>query len=341
VGWLGRLDVPARYRNWAPQWLASVLIGLAFAAAAMLVREGLQLLWPTVVPFGIVFPAILLATLLGRWQAGLTTFIASGILVATYVLPPLADRLGMASTIPMLFLYSFTGIVMLGTAEAYRQAERRLHNERALRAEADATRQRLLAHELNHRIKNTLAIVQAIAAQTLGRGGVKPEVCNAFEERLAALARAHDLLTTAVWSKVPLDELGHGATAAFDDGGRFRIDGPFVELSPRQAVAISLALHELCTNALKYGALSAPDGRVDIGWAVADGELRLAWTEHGGPMVSKPSTCGFGTRLLERGLAAELKGSVALTFATTGVHCDIRAPLDGAAPPCDPLPSMD
>ncbi|MVO78509.1 PAS domain S-box protein [Sphingomonas sp. MAH-20] len=192
--------------------------------------------------------------------------------------------------------------------------------------------QRLLAHELNHRVKNMLSIVQSVAAQTF-KDAAAPGALRAFDGRLAALASAHDVLIARNWESASLHELirkaGLGCGA---DRDRVRADGPDLRLDARTAVALSLAFHELCTNAVKYGALSNGGGRVDIEWSVHDGagpRLRLVWREQGGPPVAPPATRGFGSRMIERALAAELGGKVELQFLPEGLRCLIEASLPG------------
>lgn len=200
---------------------------------------------------------------------------------------------------------------------------------------------RLMVNELNHRVKNSLATVQAITAQTLRRGEVPEEVREALASRLIALAGAHDVLTDEKWSGAELSELAAQAAAPYIGlSGRspFEIEGPSVFLPPKTAIALALAFHELATNAAKYGALSAPEGVVRIAWKVkrAPGgrELRLTWQEWGGPPVRAPERTGFGTRLIQRGLASELQGRVSLDYRPTGVVCTVEAhlpdePVDG------------
>jgi PAS domain S-box-containing protein len=193
--------------------------------------------------------------------------------------------------------------------------------------------QRLLINELNHRVKNTLATVQSIATQTLRNAGSVGEAREAFESRLMALSRAHDVLTRENWDGADLTEIVEQAMAAYrqEGGSRVHIHGWDVRLSPGQALAVAMALHELATNAMKYGALSNETGEVRIGWNVelaADPcRLRLTWAERGGPPVKEPSRRGFGTRLLERSLAQDLGGQVRLTFAPTGLVCTVDALL--------------
>ena len=193
-------------------------------------------------------------------------------------------------------------------------------------------RQRLLVNELNHRVKNTLAIIQSIAHQSF-RAGVDPLVARAgFESRLAALSAAHNLLTEQNWEAASLSQIVADALSAVAQPQRITIEGPDLALAPKTAVSLAMALHELGTNAVKYGALSNDSGTVAIRWSTGDGRLRLEWREAGGPPVMPPARRGFGSRMIERGLAAELSGSVTIDFAQSGLVCTVDAPLpsDGA-----------
>ncbi|HEX9964252.1 MAG TPA: HWE histidine kinase domain-containing protein [Allosphingosinicella sp.] len=189
--------------------------------------------------------------------------------------------------------------------------------------------QRLLINELNHRVKNTLASVQGIAFQTL-RGEVPlAEARSRFEARLMALSGAHNLLTEENWGgasleRVVKDSIEHLA----GESGRFAVEGEPLRLAPRAALALAMALHELGTNAAKYGALSVEGGRVSIAWSQTGDRLRLLWRESGGPPVRPPARRGFGSRLIERGLAADLGGAARLRFEPTGLSCEIEASLD-------------
>jgi PAS domain S-box-containing protein len=194
------------------------------------------------------------------------------------------------------------------------------------REEAGALRELLLA-EMSHRVKNTLAVVQAIARQTFKQAEA-PEG-RAFEGRLAALAAAHDLLTRESWDNAPLARLAADALRA-DDGrvARVALSGPEVLLPPKQAVALTLALHELFTNALKYGALSNASGRVALEWArTGQARLGIAWTESGGPPVAPPKRRGFGSVLIERALAHDCEATVRLEYPPGGLTCRIEIPL--------------
>ncbi|WP_066721245.1 sensor histidine kinase [Sphingomonas pituitosa] len=198
--------------------------------------------------------------------------------------------------------------------------------QRAL-AEA-ARRQRLLIDELNHRVKNMLSVVQSLARQTIGRNPDPAAAQLAFEGRLGALARAHDTLTRVHWEKAELADVVEGALDSCGVADRVETRGPTFWLDSRIAVTVAMALHELCTNAIKYGALSNEAGRVDFTWSVEQGpppRLRLEWRERGGPAVTPPARRGFGTRMLERALAGDLKAQVRLDFAPEGLVCTIAA----------------
>ncbi|HLL59493.1 MAG TPA: HWE histidine kinase domain-containing protein [Allosphingosinicella sp.] len=196
--------------------------------------------------------------------------------------------------------------------------------------------QRLLVNELNHRVKNTLAVVQGIAAQTFRGEAAQVEARAAFDSRLAALASAHDVLTAENWEAASLYEIvektGLGCGA---DEKRVRIGGPELLIDPRTAVSLAMALHELCTNAVKYGALSTEGGVVGVSWTISQEEgaqrLTLCWQESGGPPVAPPASRGFGSRMIERALASELGGSARLDFHPDGVRCVVEAALPEAS----------
>jgi len=189
---------------------------------------------------------------------------------------------------------------------------------------------RLVVNELNHRVKNTLAMIQAIAAQTFRNAEDLPKAQVSFSSRIMALARANDLLTGENWEGASLYDIIAGVSVvhAGNEPDRFAARGPMVRLSPKVALSLSMAMHELATNAVKYGALSNDSGRVDVTWTASDGRLRIEWRESGGPPVTAPERRGFGSRLVERGLAGEMGGSARLSFDAAGVVCLIEAPLD-------------
>jgi PAS domain S-box-containing protein len=190
----------------------------------------------------------------------------------------------------------------------------------------------LLINELYHRVKNTLITVQSIAAQTM-RGEDPSQALGAFEARLLALSKTHDVLTRNSWQNASLRQLLEQELIPYcgDQLQRCRIEGSDLHLPPKIALALGMALHELATNAAKYGALSRTDGQIRVAWdvhdAVVPSRLRLRWSETGGPPVQPPRRRGFGSRLIEHGLAHELDGEVAMTFDPAGLVCTIGIPL--------------
>lgn len=203
---------------------------------------------------------------------------------------------------------------------------------RDVTAEKAAEAQRkLLSEELEHRVKNTLAVVQSIVAQSLRTVATPAEARDAISSRLQTLAKAHDVLTRTSWAAAPIMEIIDGAVLAHGTpDGRIRTSGPLLHLKPRSALALSMVFHELCTNAIKYGALSRSDGFVDIDWSV-DGDrddqvLNLSWSEHGGPTVVPPSRRGFGSRLIQTSVTGDL-GNTDLEFAATGVRWSLTGRL--------------
>jgi two-component sensor histidine kinase len=196
-------------------------------------------------------------------------------------------------------------------------------------------RQALLMNELNHRVKNTLAAVQAIVAQGLRGAGVADEVRDGIESRLIALSRSHDLLTRERWQSASLADLVGLALEPYRSNAgqqpRYSLQGPQVRLRPNPVLALGMAFHELATNAAKYGALSMAGGHVEVSWSLVpsapDQRLHLRWRECGGPPVQPPQRKGFGSRLLERGLAQELDGAVHLDYTPGGLVCEIEMPV--------------
>lgn len=196
---------------------------------------------------------------------------------------------------------------------------------------------RALAAEVNHRVNNALAAMQSVAAQTARKAVTADEFKAAFQERLRALARVHRLLARHHWAGVPLGELAEAQVAPHLGGnpGRLFASGPAVSVRPGAAVTLGMALSELAANAAEHGALSTPVGHVHLQWEIkarTDGDrLSLYWAEGGGPAVRPPSSRGFGSRLVERGLPQELRAETRLLFEPSGLRCEIDVPLDAIA----------
>jgi PAS domain S-box-containing protein len=203
-------------------------------------------------------------------------------------------------------------------------------------------RQKLLIDELNHRVKNTLATVQSLATQT-ARGTDSPEAFRqAFEGRLIALSQAHDQLTRRHWKSADLRDIVEGATAPHlarppETPDQIAIEGEPIMVTPRVALTLALGLHELTTNATKYGALSVPAGRIEVRWQIERQPsqrplLRIEWRERGGPPVRVPERQGFGTRFIVGSVASELQGHAKLDFNPAGLVCTMEIPLDAVTP---------
>jgi len=196
------------------------------------------------------------------------------------------------------------------------------------RKRAEAQRDLLVA-ELSHRVKNTLATVVSIAHLSFSKAPSPDQAQRSFDERIRALAQTHARLADANWSGVSLATIVRDETAPYR-GANVRIDGPDILLSPKIAVSLGMAVHELATNAAKYGALSSKSGEVAVTWSLdpAAKQVRIEWIESRGPSVNEPDHTGFGRLLLERALASDLNGEVKIDFAKNGLHCLISFPLD-------------
>ena len=193
-------------------------------------------------------------------------------------------------------------------------------------------RQQFLLDELNHRVKNMLATVQSVAIQTRRSAPDLASFTKAFDGRLMALNRAHELLTREIGTGVLLTDLIRETVLPHGPGpDSAHMEGPPVRVRSELAITLAMAVHELVTNAVKYGALSVPSGRVDISWRIQASEagpkMTLEWTEKGGPIVAAPGRRGFGSQLIERGLAGQLGGEAELMFEPGGLRCRITSPL--------------
>jgi two-component sensor histidine kinase len=189
--------------------------------------------------------------------------------------------------------------------------------------------QKVLTAELSHRVKNALAVVSSIAERTLPDGEAKNDLIGRF----LALGHTHDLLSQAGWAEASLQEvvLGELAPHILDDGSNATVNGPPVMLKPQAALLLALVIHELVTNAAKYGALSAPGGCVQLTWSITGGgaqHLELMWAERGGPKIDDLPKRGFGTELIERGIRFELQGETEIGVVDDGLHCRMVIPVN-------------
>ena len=189
-------------------------------------------------------------------------------------------------------------------------------------------RQFLLAREVDHRARNALAVVQAIVRLT--RSDSKENYVKAVEGRVQALAQAHTLLSETRWQGADVTRLVVEEVAPYrgSDRSRVRTDGPAVTLAPERAQSLALALHELATNSVKYGALSVAEGMLAVEWSVEDNVMTMVWTEAGGPPVHPPTSHGFGTKIMNAGIKHQIGGDVAFDWRPTGLQCTLRIPLE-------------
>lgn len=233
-----------------------------------------------------------------------------------------------------LMMESYSESVRDREVESENSTLRQLLVEAGIDAEAHeiADRlQRLLIEELHHRVKNTLATVMAITSQSLRAAENMEQARRNIESRLIALGKAHDLLLQQSWKSVGLRRLVESAIGAFQtaEAGRFDIQGDDIAVASGPALAISMALNELCTNASKYGALSNEMGRVEIKWTANEDleNLKLVWLEKDGPPVKAPTRRGFGTTLIERALPGRVQGEANLRFEPSGLVCEFHIPM--------------
>jgi len=309
-----------RFTNWwrelareglPPNSLAAYIFALACVSAAMLVRALFGLMGDTVLLYATYYPAILLASLAGGAAAGLFATLASLAIVLWAFPSPVA----MQAVNIVLFLLSC--IATIAVAELYRGAVRRLHDEERKRA--------LLMRELEHRGKNTFAIVQSIVQQTLQD---RKELAETIVGRIRSVSATNDIITKSDRQTAGVRTILERELDPYDRA-RVALHGPDVQLSAELARSFALIVHELATNAAKYGALCKPDGRLSVEWAVNDRRLSLHWSEKNGPMIVKPFEPGFGARLVTR-LLKNHGGEVTPEFRSDGLRVQIALALPAA-----------
>ena len=301
------------------------------AAIAAGIRWALDPIFVAGAPFILFVPSVLAASVFAGWRAGLLCLALCGVTAVGFM-----ARGGVVQTPRAMLgeaLFLLVGLVTVWLAGALRGAVTQL--------QARDRQQRLLVAELQHRVKNTLAIVQAIAQQTIRATSEPAQIKADLTDRLVALGQAYNLVVDASGENVALAALAHSALQPFaddpasgDQASRIAIDGPPAEIPSDLAISIALCLHELATNALKHGALSQPRGRVTLTWAfdpnAREPRVRLVWREHDGPPVAPPTAGGFGSRLLKRGLGGRARPVVSHDFAPDGVtwtaDFDVSAP---------------
>jgi len=296
-------------------WPAQVVFGAIAALIAVGVRYLLPL-DPTQIPTLTVVVALAIVTTFVGIVAGVTTAIVGGLASWYLFFTPFSWTLGHGAWLPIVG-YTVIAAVIVTTSYLYRRSERRLHERELEDLRVEAETANLFAREIAHRLKNALTIVQSIAFQTLG---VDAAEAGKFAGRLKALADANELLTEHVRAPTAMikDVLVATLEAFEGEGQRVRVECVEAPIPAQQVVSLALAIHELATNASKYGALSKADGWVQVDVEDLGDRLCLTWAEHDGPPVKQPEGQGFGTRLLRRaGMNTKLE------FAPDGVRCSI------------------
>ncbi len=318
--WLtsGYFDIPAL----RPGTVGAYALAFLCAGVAATLRIAIE---PYIVgvQFITFFPAVIIATLISGFGAGLFCAGLSTAAATFFVLPPrlsfYIDHPGEVAGVLLFILVTLSNVILITglrlAVESYKEREEK---------------ERLLMREVNHRAKNILSVVDAIAHRTAAQN--PEDFAERFSERIQALSANQDLLVRNEWKGVEIDDLVRAQLAHFADliGSRIVVDGPKLRLKAAGAQAIGLALHELATNAGKYGALSADGGGVDVCWGTDGDTLTMSWTERDGPPVSAPKRRGFGTIVMESMAARSVDGEVQLDYAPSGLIWRLTCPAASA-----------
>jgi two-component sensor histidine kinase len=303
---------------------AAFVFAILCVAVATVARLAIDLIVPHADPFVTYFPAIMIATLAGGWVAGMLVFFSATIVAYFLFVPP--HYFEYSSTLDNavnIALFAFATLLILWVSEQFRRIIRQLNEEEHYR--------QIVVDELGHRVKNNFATIYAILRHEL-RG--HPEIWDSVAGRLRALSAADDFLVKGERGSINIRQIVAQELASYDVS-RISFTGDNVDIHGKLAVVLSLIVHELATNAAKYGALSSPQGRLDISWRMDANDIALDWVESGGPPVNAPERRSFGSNLIEHGLAA-FGGNAKIAFAITGVVCRIRFPQPTAKPNTTP-----
>jgi two-component sensor histidine kinase len=297
-------------------------------AVAGIVRWSLGIWFEGVIPFVTFFPAVLLAALVGGMGPGILAAVLGGTIGWWTFLPPLMAFLPLTpGALTSVIAYFITSLIIVLAADHYRGLTKRLEDEEKFRE--------LAVEELAHRLKNNVATIQSIIGLQLRED---PQARDKIVNCLGSLRATDDLIIAAQGKGAQIGEILSAELRPYDVA-RISIDGPEILLPPKLALTMALLLHELATNAAKYGALSRSGGKVSVGWSRSDHQLNLEWRESGGPPVTVPDHRGFGTRLFLRALE-QFGGKVEASFASAGLTCNVSVPLSEPTPSIVP-PSSD
>jgi two-component sensor histidine kinase len=298
-----------------PGSFSSLLFAAICVAIATIVRTLLGELSSTSTVFASYYSATLVAALVGGMPAGILAASMGAVAAFCFFVPPdWASHVFDQDQLVSALLFACSSAVIIWAAQSYRALLSRLREEHEQR--------QLLNYEFAHRIKNTLAIVQAVIGQTLRN---EPSAISELNARIAALAATNDLLIKSEWRGAFMQKILAGEFAPYDPT-RFALSGEDFECPSEIATVLALIFHELTTNAAKYGALSVPRGRVALCWTKRHDRVDFDWIESGGPQPAASRSEGFGTNLLRKGLR-QFDGSVEMTFAPSGLRCRLSLTL--------------
>ncbi|QIK95855.1 sensor histidine kinase [Sphingomonas sp. HDW15A] len=306
-----RSRLPQRWQKRVPELATEFLVGVLVAMLVVVARIAILPFTGSAAPYALNFIGVLLATLLAGWRSGIVATAIAQALTAYYIT-------GMANTFDLdqtewngLILATFAELTLILIVALYQREID--HSSGALQSQLSV--RELLVAELNHRVKNTLSLVQSLAHQSFTSERDRVEALDAYEGRLLALAAAHDLLTQENWKDASMHDLAHKALGPFASADRLTIKGPEWKLKPSSAVTVCLALHELATNAAKYGALSEAGGRVSLSWGLSDsGTMEIRWSETGAPSFPSPRLPA-----LERGCFSEALRGISAPRSTSSL----------------------
>jgi two-component sensor histidine kinase len=317
------------FRKLVPAGSAEAYAFAIFCVAVAAVVRWVAGFWfEGIVPFATFFPAVLLAALVGGIGPGILAAIAGGLIGWWAFLPPPMVFLPLKpGQIVSLIAYLITCLILVWAAEHYRRLTKRLEDEQKFRE--------LAVEELAHRLKNKVATIQSIVSLRLRED---PQARDEIVNCLGALRATDDLIIAAQGKGARIGDILSAELRPYDVA-RISVEGPEILLSPKLALTMALLLHELATNAAKYGALSDSVGKISVRWSHSDPWLNLEWRESEGPPVTVPNHRGFGTRLFSRALE-QFGGKVEATFASTGLICKLSVPLSELTPSGVP-PSSD
>ncbi len=309
----------AKWRRVSPGSNKAYVFAAFCVAMASLARWELGLIAEDIQTFTTYYPAVLFAALIGGVGPGAFAALLGGIIGWWAFMPPhFTVSLTFAQGISLLS-YVIASLLIVWSTDHYLSVSRRLKDEEKFR--------KLAVEELAHRLKNKLATIQSIVNFQLRD---YPEIKGAIVTRLSALSAADDLIMAAQEQGVRIRDILAAELRPYEVS-RISMDGPDVLLAPKLALAMALLVHELATNAAKYGALSNSLGRLSIGWSLSDVRLNLEWHENGGPPVTAPTNRGFGTRLLS-GSLEQFDGTVETVFEKTGLICKLSVILPELTP---------